>query len=66
LVQDPRRLDAFPVKSQDIIVKVKPGLSGIGHIVFRVEEDILEGHSATLDFYDNIIGPYKGDVELGM
>ncbi len=61
--QAPRCFDAFPVESQDIIAQVKPGLSGIGPIVFRGEEDILEGHSGTLDFYDNVIGPYKGDVE---
>ena len=61
--QAPRCFDAFPVESQDIIVQVKPGLSGIGPIVFRGEEDILEGHSGTRDFYDNVIGPYKGDVE---
>jgi len=61
--QAPRCFDAFPVESQDIIVQVKPGLSGIGPIVFRGEEDILEGHSGTLDFYDNVIGPYKGKVE---
>ena len=61
--QAPRCFDAFPVESQDIIVQVKPGLSGIGPIVFRGEEDILHGHSGTLDFYDNVIGPYKGDVE---
>ena len=61
--QAKRCFDAFPLESQDIIVQVKPGLSGIGPIVFRGEEDILEGHSGTLDFYDNVIGPYKGDVE---
>ncbi len=61
--QAPRCFDAFPIESQDIIVQVKPGLSGIGPIVFGGEEDILEGHSSTLDFYDNVIGPYKGYVE---
>ena len=61
--QTPRCFNVFSAKSQGIIVKVKPGLSGIGPIVFRGEENILEGHSGTLDFYDNIIGPYKGDVE---
>jgi lipopolysaccharide/colanic/teichoic acid biosynthesis glycosyltransferase len=61
--QTPRCFDAFPVKSQNIIVKVKPGLSGIGPIVFRDEEGILEGHSGTLDFYDNVISPYKGKIE---
>jgi lipopolysaccharide/colanic/teichoic acid biosynthesis glycosyltransferase len=58
-----RCFDAFPIESQDIIIQVKPGLSGVGPIVFRGEEDILEGHSGTLDFYDNIISPYKGKVE---
>jgi lipopolysaccharide/colanic/teichoic acid biosynthesis glycosyltransferase len=61
--QAERCFAAFPAESQDIIVQVKPGLSGIGPIVFRGEEDILEGHSGTLDFYDNVIGPYKGEVE---
>jgi lipopolysaccharide/colanic/teichoic acid biosynthesis glycosyltransferase len=61
--QAPRCFDVFPVEAQNIIVQVKPGLSGIGSIVFRGEEDILEGYSGTLDFYDNVIGPYKGDVE---
>jgi len=61
--QAQRCFDAFPVESQNVIVQVKPGLSGVGPIVFRGEEDILEGYSGTLDFYENIIGPYKGDVE---
>jgi lipopolysaccharide/colanic/teichoic acid biosynthesis glycosyltransferase len=58
-----RCFDAFPIESQEIIIHVRPGLSGIGPVVFRGEEDILEGHSGTLDFYDDVIGPYKGDVE---
>jgi lipopolysaccharide/colanic/teichoic acid biosynthesis glycosyltransferase len=61
--QTPSCFDAFLVEAQDVIVQVKPGLSGIGPIVFRGEEDILEGYSGTLDFYNNVIGPYKGGVE---
>jgi len=61
--QTPRCFEAFPPESQDIIIKVKPGLSGIGPIVFRGEENILDGHAGTLDFYDNVIGPFKGEVE---
>jgi lipopolysaccharide/colanic/teichoic acid biosynthesis glycosyltransferase len=61
--QAPKCFEAFPLESQDIIAQVKPGLSGIGPIVFRGEEDVLEGNSGTLDFYDNVIGPYKGKVE---
>jgi lipopolysaccharide/colanic/teichoic acid biosynthesis glycosyltransferase len=58
-----RCFDAFPVETQKIIVKVKPGLSGLGPIVFRGEEDILADHAASIDFYDNVIAPYKGQVE---
>jgi len=61
--QTPRCFEAFPSSSQDIIAQVKPGLSGIGPIVFRAEENILDGHEGTLDFYDNVIGPFKGKVE---
>lgn len=61
--QAQRCFEAFPIESQNIIVKIKPGLSGIGPIIFRGEEDILEGSNRMLDFYDNVIAPYKGNVE---
>ena len=61
--QTPRCFEAFPPVSQDKIIQIKPGLSGIGPIVFRGEENILDGHLGTLDFYDNVIGPFKGEVE---
>ena len=58
-----RCFNAFPVDLQQVIVKVKPGLSGIGPIVFRGEEDILADHGGSVEFYDNVIAPYKGLVE---
>jgi len=61
--QTPRCFAAFPQDLQDVIVKVKPGLSGIGPIVFRGEEDILADHAASVAFYDHVIAPYKGQVE---
>lgn len=61
--QAQRCFNAFPEDLQKIIVQVKPGLSGIGPIVFRGEEDILAGHAGSLDFYDKVIAPYKGQVE---
>jgi lipopolysaccharide/colanic/teichoic acid biosynthesis glycosyltransferase len=55
---------AFPKKSQDAIVQVKPGLSGIGSVVFRDEENILDDPNIDrLKFYDDIIAPYKGELE---
>lgn len=61
--QAQRCFNAFPLKFQKIITKVKPGLSGIGPIVFRAEEDILEDHDGSVEFYDSVIAPYKGEVE---
>ncbi len=61
--QAPRCFNAFPEDLQKIIVKVKPGLSGMGAIVFRGEERMLAKHEHSLDFYDNVIAPYKGQVE---
>ncbi len=55
---------AFPKKSQNAITQVKPGLSGIGSIIFRDEESILDDDSIDrVKFYDNIIAPYKGELE---
>ena len=49
--------------TQDIIKKVRPGLSGVGSIIFRGEEDLMHGATASVDFYDNVIAPYKGALE---
>lgn len=48
--------------TQRVIEKVKPGLSGIGSIFFRDEENILDRDDALL-FYSKVIAPYKGDLE---
>ena len=56
--QTPRCFSVF----RNIITQVRPGLSGIGSIIFRSEEDILQG-SGQIEFYDNVIAPYKGLCE---
>jgi lipopolysaccharide/colanic/teichoic acid biosynthesis glycosyltransferase len=61
--QTPRCFDVFSVESQVIIKKVRPGLSGLGPIVFRDEENILSDNETSIDFYDKVIAPYKGEVE---
>jgi len=53
----------YSTKIQESIAKVRPGLSGVGSIIFRGEEEIMHGASASIDFYDNIIAPYKGSLE---
>lgn len=49
--------------TQAVIKQVRPGLSGVGSIIFREEEDIMHGATASVDFYDNVISPYKGALE---
>jgi len=54
---------SYSADTQEIIKNVRPGLSGVGSIIFRGEEEIMQGASASVDFYDNIIAPYKGLLE---
>ena len=61
--QTQRCFDAFPLKSQKIIIQMQPGLSGIGSIIFRDEENILKNHARVIHLYDQVIAPYKGEVE---
>lgn len=61
--QTKRCFDAFSEGARAAIVKVRPGLSGIGSIVFRDEEDLMQGHKDPSAFYDHVIAPYKGAIE---
>lgn len=58
-----RCFNVFPIDLRLIITKVKPGLSGIGPIIFRDEENILADHTGSVEFYDNVIAPYKAKIE---
>ena len=49
---------------QAVIKQVRPGLSGVGSIIFRGEEDIMHGSTASVDFYGEVIAPYKGALEV--
>ena len=60
----PQTFAAYPKHIQEIVQKVRPGLSGVGSIIFRTEEDIMHDGSTSVDFYDNIIAPYKGSLEV--
>jgi lipopolysaccharide/colanic/teichoic acid biosynthesis glycosyltransferase len=61
--QTPRCFEVFPKDLQSIISSVRPGLSGLGPVVFRDEENILFENDQSVDFYDKVIAPYNGDVE---
>ena len=61
--QTRRCFDAFSAQSQKEIIKIRPGFSGIGSIVFRNEEKMMLANNDPDKFYDEIIMPYKGKLE---
>lgn len=61
----PETFAYFPPDIQEQVVKVKPGLTGIGSIVFRDEESIVAmSKKSTIDCYREDVAPYKGELEL--
>lgn len=61
--QTQRCFQAFPPRSQEAIKQVRPGLSGIGSIVFRDEEELMHADADPDRLYDDIIMPFKGSLE---
>jgi len=62
--QDQRRFDAFREEDKAEILKVRPGLSGIGAVYFRDEQDLLhKAQGDMIQFYDAVISPYKGQLD---
>ena len=60
----PKNFAFYSQKVQETISKVKPGLSGIGSIVFRDEESIISNSERSpIDCYQEEISPYKGKLE---
>jgi lipopolysaccharide/colanic/teichoic acid biosynthesis glycosyltransferase len=60
-----KTFDPYSEEVKSLIYNVKPGLSGIGSIVFRNEEDLLANSQIPMrEFYETKISPYKGRLEL--
>ena len=60
--------ESYPKNIQKVIYNVKPGLTGIGSIIFRDEEEIItkvkNDGGDIWDFYKNTIYPFKGELEI--
>ena len=57
--------EKFPESTRDEIYKSKPGITGIGSIVFRDEEKWISNHKGDKHvFYKEKIAPYKTELEL--
>ena len=60
--------EAYPESVRKLIYNVKPGLTGIGSIIFRDEEDLITDEKNIggniHEFYKNKIYPFKGELEM--
>jgi lipopolysaccharide/colanic/teichoic acid biosynthesis glycosyltransferase len=55
----------FPEEIRKVIYNAKPGITGIGSIIFRDEESLFAGVEGNPRwFYRHHIAPYKGAVEV--
>ena len=65
----PNSFAKYTYEVQDVISKLKPGITGIGSLIFRDEEKLVS-HFANftkrdpLEYYKNHIYPYKGALEI--
>ena len=57
--------NSYSLEIKNMIYNVKPGLTGIGSIVFRDEESIMSKvkKGDLHEYYKNVIAPYKGELE---
>ena len=61
-----KTFEAYSNDIQSKIYNVKPGLTGIGSIVFRDEEAIISEIKSEdpHQFYERVIAPFKGELEM--
>ena len=61
--QTPRIFALYPDHVQRELKHLRPGLSGIGPIIFRGEDRMMQDADDPQAFYADVIMPYKGEVE---
>mgnify|MGYP006091533281 CR=1 FL=1 len=60
----PDHFNGYSMHAQAKFSQVRPGLTGVGSIFFRSEEKFLEGVDEPINFYANVIAPYKEALEM--
>jgi lipopolysaccharide/colanic/teichoic acid biosynthesis glycosyltransferase len=57
--------EAYSLSVQSCIYNLKPGITGIGSVIFRDEEKIISSSGMPpRECYSTLIAPYKGALEL--
>lgn len=60
-----RHLSLYPEPTKEAILAQRPGLTGLGSLVFRDEEGVLDRAGGDRKrLHDEVIAPYKGELEL--
>jgi len=60
-----RTFNAYPKEIQAKVYDSKPGITGIGSIIFRDEESLIsDSGMPPHQFYEKHVAPYKGALEL--
>tara|TARA_B100001750_G_C15480708_1_gene585254 strand:- start:285 stop:965 length:681 start_codon:yes stop_codon:yes gene_type:complete len=60
----PKTYSNYPAEARSKLNSVRPGLTGIGSIIFRDEESYLVGQEEPMEFYKTHLIPYKSDLEV--
>jgi lipopolysaccharide/colanic/teichoic acid biosynthesis glycosyltransferase len=62
---DEKAYMAIPDSIREQVYRTKPGITGIGSIVFRDEERLISATDMPpREFYNQYIAPYKGALEI--
>ena len=60
----PRAFHCYSARVQEIVKSMKPGVTGVGSLVFRNEDRILaQAPGDPKEYYDKVIIPLKGQLE---
>jgi lipopolysaccharide/colanic/teichoic acid biosynthesis glycosyltransferase len=55
---------AYPEEIRNKVYDSRPGLTGIGSVIFRDEEDYVSKANDPVAFFNEVIQPFKGTLEL--
>jgi lipopolysaccharide/colanic/teichoic acid biosynthesis glycosyltransferase len=59
-----QHFEGYPEYARQRLATIRPGLTGIGSVVFRNEEEILQNFENKKDFHQGVIAPYKAALEV--
>jgi len=60
-----KTFNAYPDAIRPFVYDSKPGITGVGSIIFRDEEKLIsDSDMAPHDFYAKHVAPYKGELEM--